>query len=452
MQKNFPTFLILLLKIIITTSYYIKESINHPEITITNFTFGSGYYGRYTNNKNIFKTINKHNSNLFIFLGNIVNINKPDFFFLFKNTIKNNWTLAEKFYKKAKDEIYYKKISKEKPIIGIWDEYDYGIKNGNKYYKDKEISKKLFLNFLNFPKDNELYNLNRGLYTTYSFGNNYKSIRIILLDLRFYKSSFFSIFSDNLGKKQWIWLENIFKNYNETLTFIGSSIQFLPINRILTENWFIKSREKLFNLISKYKKNGIIFLSGNVNFAQITKTFCIHPKIGYNLYEITSSNLGYHNYFKVSYFIDKILPNDYNINKSFDGINFGEIIINWGNSINDIVISINIFDENDNKKISLDLNYNKDLVFKRENIDNIDCIYLLNKRFKTPFQYFNYYMNNKNELPIGFIYLFCIMLLIQIFLSKKNILIFFSILILVFSIFIGFYYKIDIEKEKNFLQ
>ena len=452
MQKNFPTFLILLLKIIITTSYYIKESINHPEITITNFTFGSGYYGRYTNNKNIFKTINKHNSNLFIFLGNIVNINKPDFFFLFKNTIKNNWTLAEKFYKKAKEEIYYKKISKEKPIIGIWDEYDYGIKNGNKYYKDKEISKKLFLNFLNFPKDNELYNLNRGLYTTYSFGNNYKSIRIILLDLRFYKSSFFSIFSDNLGKKQWIWLENIFKNYNETLTFIGSSIQFLPINRILTENWFIKSREKLFNLISKYKKNGIIFLSGNVNFAQITKTFCIHPKIGYNLYEITSSNLGYNNYFKVSYFIDKILPNDYNTNKSFDGINFGEIIINWGNSINDIVISINIFDENDNKKISLDLNYNKDLVFKRENIDNIDCIYLLNKRFKTPFQYFNYYMNNKNELPIGFIYLFCIMLLIQIFLSKKNILIFFSILILVFSIFIGFYYKIDIEKEKNFLQ
>ena len=203
MQKNFPTFLILLLKIIKTTSYYIKESINHPEITITNFTFGSGYYGRYTNNKNIFKTINKHNSNLFIFLGNIVNINKPDFFFLFKNTIKNNWTLAEKFYKKAKDEIYYKKISKEKPIIGIWDEYDYGIKNGNKYYKDKEISKKLFLNFLNFPKDNELYNLNRGLYTTYSFGNNYKSIRIILLDLRFYKSSFFSIFSDNLGKKQY---------------------------------------------------------------------------------------------------------------------------------------------------------------------------------------------------------------------------------------------------------
>ena len=63
MQKNFPTFLILLLKIIITTSYYIKESINHPEITITNFTFGSGYYGRYTNNKNIFKLIKKHNSN-----------------------------------------------------------------------------------------------------------------------------------------------------------------------------------------------------------------------------------------------------------------------------------------------------------------------------------------------------------------------------------------------------
>ena len=99
----------------------------------------------------------------------------------------------------------------------------------------------------------------------------------------------------------------------------------------------------------------------------------------------------------------------------------------------------------------MDLNYNKDLVFNRENIENIDCIYLLNKRFKTPFQYFNYYMNNKNELPIGFIYLFCIMLLIQIFLSKRNIMIFFSIFILLFSTFIGFYFKIDIEKEKNFI-
>ncbi len=100
----------------------------------------------------------------------------------------------------------------------------------------------------------------------------------------------------------------------------------------------------------------------------------------------------------------------------------------------------------------MNLNYAQDLVFNRENIENIDCIYLLNKRFKTPFQYITYYMNNKNELPIGFIYLFCIIFLIQIFLSKRNIIIFFSIFILFFSVFIGFYYKIDIEKEKIFIQ
>ena len=241
-------------------SYHIKENKINEDFILTNFTFGSGYLGRHSTNDNIFETINKHNSNLFIWLGNIIYLNTPNYFSFIKNSIKNNWTKGEKLYNKVKDNKYYKMLEKKIPIIGIWDEYDYGIYNGNKYFKDKEISKQLFLKFLNYSNEEISEKNKKGIFSTYSFGKGYKSVRIILLDLRYYKSSFFNILNyDNLGKEQWIWLENIFKNNNETLTFIGSSIQILPINRFLTESWYINSRKKLFELIAKYKKMELFF-------------------------------------------------------------------------------------------------------------------------------------------------------------------------------------------------
>ena len=430
-------------------SYHIKENKINEDFILTNFTFGSGYLGRYSTNYNIFETINKHNSNLFIWLGNIIYLNTPNYFSFMKNTIKNNWTKGEKLYNKVKDNKYYKILEKKIPIIGIWDEYDYGIYNGNKYFKDKEISKHLFLKFLNYSSEEISEKNKKGIFSTYSFGKGYKSVRIILLDLRYYKSSFFNILNyDNLGKEQWIWLENIFKNNNETLTFIGSSIQILPINRFLTESWYINSRKKLFELIAKYKKKGIIFLSGNVNFSQILKTFCVNHKIGYNLYEITSSSLSFNNYNFYGNLIDNILPNDYNLGKSFHEINFGEIIIDWGNNINDIFISLNIYDKDNNKKINLNLKYN-DLVFNRNNSDDSNCEYLLNKRFKKPKDIFYYYYNNKKYLPIGLVYFLLFLFLIQMLTSKKNIVIFISGCILFMSFIIGYLYKVDLAKEET---
>jgi hypothetical protein len=77
-----------------------------------------------------------------------------------------------------------------------------------------------------------------------------------------------------LGEEQWLWLENIFKVSNETFTFISSGTQILPIDRIATECWFPESREKLFFLINKYKRSGVILLSGDIHNSHILKTPC----------------------------------------------------------------------------------------------------------------------------------------------------------------------------------
>ncbi len=172
------------------------------------------------------------------------------------------------------------KITREQiPTIGIWDDHDYGINNGNQLFAHKETVKKLFLDFIDEPQNSERRTPGKGIYTTYSFGSGVKSSRMILLDSRYHKSNYMSESSeaDILGEEQWKWLEEVLVNNDETFTFISSGTQILPFTRMLSEAWFYKSRERLFELISKTKKSGVILLSGDIHMAQILKTFCTLP-------------------------------------------------------------------------------------------------------------------------------------------------------------------------------
>ncbi len=92
--------------------------------------------------------------------------------------------------------------------------------------------------------------------------------------MRYYKTSLFEKNPDILGEEQWKWLENIFKNNNETFTLIASGTQILPIDRFLTECWIPQSRVRLFNLLEKYNKSGVILLTGDIHNGQILRTPC----------------------------------------------------------------------------------------------------------------------------------------------------------------------------------
>lgn len=55
-----------------------------------------------------------------------------------------------------------------------------------------------------------------------------------------------------------------FQKRNEALTFICASNQILPNDRFIMKKWYAESRKKLFDLIGKYKKSGVIFLTGGI--------------------------------------------------------------------------------------------------------------------------------------------------------------------------------------------
>lgn len=375
---------------------------------LNNFTFGSYYYTQNQKRLDIFKVIESHKTELWIWLGDVLQITETSLFNLITNTPIVD-KRANKIYQKLLESEYYGNFHNKTRIIGIWNNLDYGQLRGNKYFSEKDESKDKFLDFLGVPKEEQRKKLGRGLYSTYTFGSGFKTIRFIVLDVKYEKEGdiFNGRFSgDILGKDQWEWLEDTFNRTTETFTFIISSIQVLPFDRLYTDSWNPSSRKRLFNLIGKYRLNGVVLLSGDVGFAQFTRTKCIIPQIGYNLYEITSSGMSndfnYNFGFLRKLFYEKILPHDYHISDIYNGYNFGEIKIDWGNSIEEAKLNVGIFDINDKKRLSLDINYNDikrnyDLVFESEKKEP-NCYQKNTKRFKFPHEYIYVYYKHPNEL------------------------------------------------------
>ena len=460
-------FLLFILFFISSKEYNIQEG-HDPSKIITNFTFGSNYYGRYSKEEDIFQIILTHKPNLWIWLGNAVYLDIPKFNFFKTTPEKMDWDFIKLLYKKVKTNKYYKKLNEKVPIIGTWGDEEYGIINGDEENNLKESYKQYYLDFLDADSlDQRREYVNMGLFSTYSFGSDYKTVRFILLDLKYSQSSYLKDNKyDMLGDEQWNWLENIFKNKKETYTFICISNQILPNDRYIIKKWYSQSRKKLFDLIGKYKKSGVIFLSGGLGFAQILKTFCPLPKIGYNLYECTSSGLSHSN--KFNSFINNFYDNDYLIDgKNFNGINFGQVKINWGekNNIKNSYIDLEIYDQNDNlvsdvRVNYVDLLYNNDTRYYYLDENNIKNIKYMNvydgescereifHRFRTPFMNLRYYLTNLNKLPIALISSVFIIIFFELLFNKR--IKFVLIIFVIIFVFYNISYLIDLSNYNNF--
>lgn len=303
----------------------------------------------------------------------------------------------------------------------------------------KEKAKELFLNFLDEPMDSVRRKPNRAIHTSYTFGSGtHKSVRIILLDVRYNKTSlFYDNEADMLGEEQWQWLEEELKN-DETFTLIVSGTQILPINRFITEAWYPSSRQRLFRLLGQMKKSGVIFITGDIHAGQILKSQCILPYLGYDIYEFTSSGLSHYDWdFPIC---DFFLPTDYYLIPTIVDYNFGKIVFNWGNSKEDSSLTISLIDIENITRAEMNLKY-RDLEYKPSNTYDNTCEEKLSRRFKTLGDYYEYYKNRKIDLLI---YLFVLYLLLSFI---------YRLLILILKLFSSFSSVLLVvknqEKEKK---
>ena len=235
-------------------------------------------------------------------------------------------------YQQQKSRPAYQQLRSQATIYGTWDDHDYGVNDGGKYFAKKKESKEELLRFLDVPENAEVRK-HEGVYQSYTTGKGNKKIKFLILDTRYFrdtlrasseKSRRYDINSegDILGEDQWSWLKNELESSDARVHIIVSSIQFIA-NEHGYEKWgnFPKARQRMLDLLASVKPAFTLFLSGDRHIAEVSRMDV--PGLLYPLYDITSSGLTH------TWTIIGSEPNQTRVGSLIVERNFGLLDITW---------------------------------------------------------------------------------------------------------------------------
>ena len=341
----------------ITSLIFITGILYPSQIFAQKTTIAFGSCGHQDKPLDIYNVVVKHQPDLFIFLGDNI-----------YGDTKNMDTLKAK-YMRLGNKPSFKNLKLNTKIIATWDDHDFGWNDIGRHYKYKKESKEIFLDFWDEPKDSPRRN-HDGIYTSYIFEYGDRKLQILLLDNRtfrddlksynnefkndkryFYELDYKPYSADEtdstfLGEQQWQWLESELKKQAD-VRLIGSGSQFgIEFNGY--EAWanFPHEQRRFVDLIKSTKANGVLFLSGDVHYAEISKM--VFEGI-YPIYDVTSSGLSSTWHFAT--------PNKNRIEGPVMENHFGLITIDWGKEIPTIMMEI--WDINNNQRIEYTIGLNE---------------------------------------------------------------------------------------------
>jgi alkaline phosphatase D len=248
-------------------------------------------------------------------------------------------TILKGMYNKLKADPGYEQLLKTCPITGTWDDHDYGMNDGGKFWPHKDEFKKFELQFLGIPKSNPVWS-HQGIYNSLTFGKGKAKIKVINLDTRYFRDTLIKVYykpvgserkeykyevnetGDILGEVQWKWLEDELRNSDAAFFIVNSSIQALAEDHRF-EKWvnFPKARQRLLDVLASAKKN-IMIISGDRHIAEFSKVDL--PGANFPLYDFTSSGLTH------TWPEKWVEANRYRVGELVIQKNFGIIKIDWG--------------------------------------------------------------------------------------------------------------------------
>jgi len=288
-----------------------------------NIAFGS------CNNHNLTNTlwddILKNKPNVWIWGGDIIYADTEEM------------KVMKSYYDSLKYHTTYKDFRTKVDVLATWDDHDYGKNDAGTEFVKKDSSQQLFLDFIDVD-NNDSRRKRKGVYHSKTYTIKGKSIKIILLDTRYFRTA---LTKDStgvkryipskdttgtiLGKTQWNWLENELKNSKANFNILMSSIQFLSKEHGW-ESWGNMPHEvsKMKELIVKSKARNVIILSGDRHISEISKikVDTTENDLKYPLYDFTSSGLTH----AFEQFTSE--PNQYRISDVIKENNFGVLKFN----------------------------------------------------------------------------------------------------------------------------
>ncbi|MDX2135689.1 MAG: alkaline phosphatase D family protein [Saprospiraceae bacterium] len=287
---------------------------------------------------------------------------RPDMFIFLGDNIygdTKDMSVLQAKYRQLGEKPEFQRLRNQTRVLATWDDHDYGWNDSGRHYPFKAESKQIFLDFWGEP-ENSPRRQHEGIYTAYLFEYQGKILQVILLDNRTFRDDllpcpnqkkkdrrFFydldyqvhtSKDSTLLGEAQWAWLEQELRKPAD-VRIIGTGTQF-GISYNGYEAWanFPHEQERMYDLIRRTRANGVLFISGDVHYGEISR---IEPEGLYPIYDVTASG--------ITSTWDFPTPNDNRIEGPIMDNHFGLISIDWQQK--DPAVKMEIYDIRGNQRV-----------------------------------------------------------------------------------------------------
>ena len=213
-----------------------------------------------------------------------------------------NMKKLARYYQELNELPGYQLLKENTPIIGTWDDHDYGMNDGGVHFKAKKASQQVFLDFMGVPSESPRRK-QPGVYAAHSYKIGAKNIKVLVLDTRYFRAD---LTPDNetskrnkpnpygqgtvLGDAQWEWLEAELTDPAADYTLLVSSVQFLS-NKHGFECWgnFPNEVDRLEQLLVKTQPKNLMIISGDRHISEISSKQV--AGLPYDLVDATSSGL-----------------------------------------------------------------------------------------------------------------------------------------------------------------
>ncbi|MGB5508899.1 alkaline phosphatase D family protein [Robiginitalea sp.] len=240
------------------------------------------------------------------------------------------------YYAELKAVPGYKALETTTPVIGTWDDHDYGLNDGGAEFKARAASQQVFLDFLGVPEKSSRRE-REGVYAAHNYSTGKGSVKVLVLDTRYFRTQLKEDPAGNrryvphtepggtiLGEAQWAWLERELNESGADFNILVSSIQVLSGEHGF-ETWgnFPDEVTRLMRVIADSGARGVIVFSGDRHISEFSRTDS--RPLSYPLVDFTSSGLTH------AYRAFKGEPNPFRIGEVISVESFGWVTLDISN-------------------------------------------------------------------------------------------------------------------------
>ena len=237
-------------------------------------------------------------------------------------------------YRDQKSIPAYQALVKQVPVIGTWDDHDYGLNDGGAEFAARAESQQAFLDFLEVPEDSPRREQD-GIYAAHSYVRPGGKVKVLVLDTRYFRTPLREDPTGEkryipneygegtvLGEAQWAWLERELTESDADFNVLVSSIQLLSGQHGF-ETWgnFPHEVERLIRIIGSSGAKGVFVLSGDRHISEFSRQQS--GSLPYDRVDFTSSGLTH------AYRSFKGEPNPYRIGGVVARESFGVVLLDF---------------------------------------------------------------------------------------------------------------------------